>query len=317
MRIILTGGTGFLGRRLAKEMIKRHATVSIFSRHEDEELKNLGAAFFTGEILNKGSLTEAFRGQDVAYHLAAEIDENSPDLRRINVGGTKMVVEACRDAGIKRLIFASSIGVLGSSTVPLAEDAPYAPETAYERTKADAERIILSSGVPYTIARMPPILGPNRIWRQIFCAAERGYPVIGSGKNVWPLVYVDDVIDALLLMLRPAARNQIYNITDGGEHTYGEVYDTIAKALEIPPPERHVPVWLANFAASMYEAKCRILGSEPNVTKMRSSIARLIRNRPVSIEKARNEIDYSPKYALEKGIKKTWDALKAAEMKTQ
>ena len=313
MKIIITGGTGFIGRRLAREMIRRNATVSIFSRHEHEALKSLGVTFFTGDIMNKGSLIDAFQGQDVVYHLAAEIDESSPDLRRINVGGTKMVVEACKAAGIKRIVFASAMGVLGESEEALAEDAPYAPATEYERTKMNAEKIIISSGVPYTIARMPPIYGPSKIWREIFHAAEKQYPIIGSGNNYWHIVYVDDVIEALLLMLRPAAKNQIYNIADADPHTYLEVYETIAKAMNIEMPTKHVPIWLANIGAYVYEAKCKMSGKTPKVTKTRASIRRLTRNRLVNIKKAEKDIDYAPKYTLEAGMKKTWEILKEIE----
>ncbi len=310
MKILITGGTGFLGRRLAKEAVKRGAQVAVFSHNTNDEFRQLGINVIAGDILNREQLKNAFAGYDVVYHLAAELDESSPDLWQVNVEGTRNVVNACKASGVKRLIFASAIGVLGESSTPLSENAPYAPETKYEKSKAAAEKLVASSGVPYTIARMPPILGPNKIWQQIFHAAQKNYPIIGSGNNYWPLVYADDVTEVLLKMLRPAARDRIYNIANEDNHTYLEVYQTIAKVIEVPEPKKHVPVWLANFAALLYETKCRIFNQKPNVTKMRASIARLTRNRPVNIEKAKKEIGYAPKYNLEEGLKKTWEELK-------
>ncbi|VVB59305.1 L-arabinose 1-dehydrogenase (NAD(P)(+)) [uncultured archaeon] len=209
MRILITGGTGFLGKRLAKEAQRRGAQVAVLShnvddeerkrgnlgaRLSDDEFRQLGIKVIEGDILNREQLKNAFAGYDVVYHLAAELDESSPDLWQVNVEGTRNVVNACKASGVKRLIFASAIGVLGESGTPLDENAPYAPETKYEKSKAAAEKLVVSSDVSYTIARMPPILGPNKIWRQIFRAAQKNYPIIGSGNNHWPLVYVGDVI---------------------------------------------------------------------------------------------------------------------------
>ena len=315
MRILITGGTGFLGKRLAKEALKRGALVAVFSRRPDEELQRLGAKIIIGDILSREQLKTAFEGYDVVYHLAAELDESSPDLWALNVEGTRNVVNACKACGVKRIIFSSSIGVLGESKAALTEDAPYAPGTEYEKSKAAAERLVMASGLPYTIARITIIYGPNRFWSKIFAAAKKGYPIIGSGRNYWHIVHVDDAVDALIRMLRPVARNQVYNIADGEPHTYGEVYKNIAKALEIPAPEKHVPVWLANLGAFIYETKCRIRGKKPNATMMRASIRRLVRNRIVSIEKAARDLGYSPKYSLEDGIKKTLDEMNVIEKK--
>lgn len=310
MRILITGGTGFLGKLLAKEAVKRGAEVAVFSRNPDEELARLGIKEVTGDIMGREQLKKAFAGYDVVYHLAAELDESSPDLWNMNVEGTRNVISACRAARIKRLIFTSSIGVLGESSEPLTEEPSYAPETAYEKTKAAAEQLVMSSGVPYTIARITIVYGPNRFWSKIFEAAKKEYPIIGSGNNYWHLVYVEDVVNALILMLRPAAKNQIYNIADAEAHTYNEVYYTISRVLEIPAPEKHIPVWLAKFGALLYEIKCKIQGKKPSVTMMRSSISRLTRNRIVSIEKAKRELGYSPKYTLEEGMRKTREGMK-------
>ncbi len=311
MKIIITGGTGFLGRRLAIEAKKRGADVAVLSRNNDEELSAVGIKIIEGDIMSPEQLRNALDGCDIVYHLAADLDESSPNLWATNVEGTRNVAGACKAVGVKRLIFTSAIGVLGELKEPLTEDTPYAPQTKYEKSKMAAEKIVAASGVPYTIARITIIYGANRFWHKIFEAAKKGYPIIGSGNNYWHLVYVDDAIDALLRMLRPKAKNQTYNIADSDPHTYKEVYETIAKTLELPVPEKHVPIWLANFGALIYEAKCKMLGKKPSVTMMRASIVRLTRNRIVNIEKARNEIGYSPKYSVEEGMKKTLKEMQA------
>lgn len=309
MKILITGGTGFLGRRLAIEAKKRGADVAVLSRNPDEELRAAGIKIAEGDIMSPEQLRNAFDGCDIVYHLAADLDESSPNLWATNVDGTRNVVGACKATGVKRLILTSAIGVLGESKEPLSETAEYSPETKYEKSKVASEKIVAASGVPYTIARITIIYGANKFWHKIFDAAKKGYPIIGSGNNYWQLVYVDDVIDALLRMLRTKAKNQTYNIADNDPHTYKEVYETIARVLEIPAPAKHVPIWLAKAGAFIYETKCRILGKKPSVTMMRASILRLTRNRLVNIEKARNEIGFSPKYSVEDGMKKTLEEM--------
>ncbi len=305
MKILITGGTGFLGSRLAGYLIKKGHTVTVFSREINPALSKFGAKFFVGDILDANSVRSAVRGNDVVYHLAAALDESDPDMYNINVFGTKNVAEACKENKAKRLILSSSIGVLGYTDAPATEEMPYNPTTLYEKSKMESEKIVLSVGVPYTIVRMTIIVGPNRFWESIFRAAEKGYPIVGSGKNYWHLLYVDDAIQALALSLDKKAENRTYNIADADPHTYEGVYYTICDVLKIPRPEKHVPVWLANFGAFMHETKCKLTGKKPKVTKMRSSIARLVRNLIVNIEKAKNELGYSPEYTLEAGIQAT------------
>ncbi|MBU4246613.1 MAG: NAD-dependent epimerase/dehydratase family protein [Nanoarchaeota archaeon] len=309
MKILITGGAGFLGRRIAKEAKRRGADVAVFTRNSDKELESLGIKIIAGDIMSREQLKRAFAGYDVVYHLAAEIDESSKDLWNINVEGTRNVVRACKASGIKRLIFASSIGVLGGSQVQLTEDSPHAPETAYEKTKAAAEKLVVASGIPYTIVRMPPIVGPNKTWQKIFDAAKKEYPIIGSGENYWALVYIDDAIEALLKMLRQIAKNQVYNIAEAEPHKYNEVYFTITRVLVCPAPEKHMPVWIAIIGAFFYELKCKLAHKKPSVTLMMASIKRLTSNRIVSIEKAKRDLDYSPKYTLKDAMSKTAEGL--------
>lgn len=315
MKILITGGTGFLGSRLAKEAKRRGADVAVFARKSDNELEGLGIKIIAGDITSREQLKRAFVGYDVVYHLAAEIDESSSDLWNINVEGTRNVVQACKASGTKRLILASSLGVLGGSAAPLTEESPYAPETAYEKTKAAAEKIVIDSGIPYTIARMPPIVGPNHSWQKIFEAAKKEYPIMGSGENYWALVYVDDAVEAMIKMLRPVAKNQIYNIAEAEPHKYGEIYYKIARTLECPIPEKHIPVWVAMIGAFFYELKCKLAHKKPNVTMMMASIKRLTSNRIVSIEKARHDLDYSPRYSLEDAMRLTAEGLKTENAK--
>lgn len=307
MSILITGGMGFLGKRLAKKLVNRDDII-IFSREGDFELEKSGATIVKGDIKNKNELESAFMQTgdvDVVYHLAANLDESDKMMFKDNVLGTANLADLCRKHKAGKIIYMSSCGVTGYGSVS-AEDSPYRPNTLYEKSKAESEKIIISSAVPYTIIRAPIIIGPNSIWLRIIQAAKKGYPIIGSGKNHFHLAYVSDVIDLLLLVKdNQKAENHIFNVATTDVKTYKEVYELICRNLGIDFREKHVPVWFAKLLAFMHETKSRIIGKKPDLIKMRSSINRLVVERVVSIEKAKKILDYEPKYSTSMAIDET------------
>jgi nucleoside-diphosphate-sugar epimerase len=305
MKILVTGADGFVGKRLVERLSHEHS-VCAFSLF-DREVPG-ASELVVGDIVKdlSGLARKRF---DVVYHLAAVLDETSPDLWSVNVEGTRNILELCKNRKIERFITLGPIGVLGETREPAKEDLPYNPTTNYEKSKAEAERVImdykLRYQIPYTIMRSTIVYGPNEFWKQIIEAARKGYPVIGAGSNAFHLVYVDDVIDALLLALDVKAKNQIYHIAGPDVLSYKETYALIAKLLGAEMTKSTIPVPLAKARAFAHETSSRLQGKPPSITMMRASIDRLIRNRSVNTEKAQKELGFKPKYPLEKGMKKT------------
>jgi nucleoside-diphosphate-sugar epimerase len=287
--VLITGGSGFIGRKLIKRLKDKGYDVSIY----------------TDDVLNEEKLEKTVKGKDVVFHLAAVLDESDPSLYLVNVSGTWNVIKACRKARVKRLMYLSSVGVLGDAREPVKEDAPYKPATDYEKSKVDAEKIIIDSGVPYTILRCTIVYGKSTSWGNIFDSAKKGYPILGDGKNYWHLVYVDDVMDVIMLAMNSAkAENRVFNIAGPDVYTYEQTYGVICSALGVELPEKHIPLWLAKFFSLLHETKCKLLGKRPKVTKMRSSIDRLVRNRNVDTSKAKELLKWKPKYDLKTGMRK-------------
>ncbi|MCX6815815.1 MAG: NAD-dependent epimerase/dehydratase family protein [Candidatus Aenigmarchaeota archaeon] len=311
MRILVTGGTGFLGMRLVKKLVSQGDEVVVFS----DKPEDLGVKVVAGDIRDKAELRKVFSKVDIVYHLAACLDEANPDLWDINVKGTQNVAELCKEQKVKQLIFMSSSGVLGETNKAAKETMPYNPKTEYERSKAEAEKIIKNSGVHYTIVRTTIIIGPNAIWASIFEAARRGYPIIGSGRNYFHLVYIDDVIDLLTIVKQnKKAYDQVFHIATKDTPTYEEVYQMIAEQLRVPVPTKHIPVKIALLSARMHVLSCNLSGKKPKLVKMKSSIDRLVRNRILSIEKAGKILAFHPKYTTPHAIRETIKYLQIARL---
>lgn len=299
MRILVTGGTGFLGSRLVEKLAKNDVTV--FARDKGDGK----AKFVPGDITKKDGLAKAFGNVDVVYHLAANLDESDSNMYDENVEGAKNVVELAREHNVKRLIFMGSCGALGDAKIAK-EDAAYRPKTRYEKSKAESEKLITGSCVPYTIIRAPVIIGPNQIWLKIFEAAKKKYPIIGSGKNHFHLAYVNDVVDLLALVKdRKEAENQIFHVATKDVTTYEDVYRLMCRAIGAEMTKKHIAVWLIRLLSAVHMFSRKMRRKKPSLTMMRSSIDRLIRDRTISIEKAKSMLGFSPRYDTETAIKET------------
>ncbi len=300
MRILVTGATGFIGKRLVKALKKQGHTVIGFGS-DANLLTNDGLAKIKGKRF------------EAVYHLAANLDELDPALWSVNVEGTRNLLELCKRRDLERFILLGPIGVLGETINPAKEDDPYNALTKYEKSKEEAERIVmdyrLKHQIPYTIIRSTIVYGANKFWEQIFKAAKQGYPLIGKGDNFFHLVYVDDVVNFLVLALKPEARNQIYNVAGPDNLTYKQTYKLICKALHKRFPSDSINPIAAKAAAFAHVARSKVKGEKPKVTLIPASIDRLLRNRIVDISKAK-AIGYRPRFTLEKGLAKAVKELK-------
>lgn len=287
------------------QLLKQGDQVAVYSRHSIPELGGK-VNFVIGDIRDRDALRKAFEKIDAVYHLAICLDESNPEMYDINVKGTENVATLSKEFNVKQLIYMSSSGVLGETREPSREDMPYNPKTKYEKSKMESEKIIASSGVPYTIVRTTIILGPNPIWLQIFGAARKSYPILGSGKNKFHLVYVEDVISLLLHVKgRVNALNETFHVASPDVPTYMEVYQMMCDELKVPMTKKHVPLFFAYTMARLHEFSCKLRHKKPKLTLMRSSIDRLVRNRVLSTEKAKRVLGFEPRYTTKRAIHET------------
>lgn len=304
VNILVIGGTGFVGKELVEALAKqKRLKVTVF----DRTIKNRvsGVSYLKGDVTDSDVVRRAVRGQDYVYHLAAIIDETVPKklMFDVNLGGTVSVTEACRKEEVKRLIYVSTAGVMAETNGRADEKTPYGPRTNYERSKTLAEKTILEYykryKLPVIIIRSALLYGPNAYWNVILKEAQKLFPVIGSGKNKWHMLYIKNLIPVLMNARTRGKPGNIYVIADQEAYSYEDMYRVIREELEIKKEPAHIPVWFAKFIAFLY----RIGGKKSIVNK--DHIERLIKNKWYDISKAKKHLKYNPKYNFNKGIRET------------
>ncbi|OGQ00294.1 MAG: hypothetical protein A2Z40_03550, partial [Deltaproteobacteria bacterium RBG_19FT_COMBO_60_16] len=170
-------------------------------------MEGKGAEVILGSVTDREILGKALEGVDTVFHLAAAQHEaNVPDRRfwDVNVQGTVNLLEESAKAGVKRFVHGSTIGVYGSQTDgPIDENTPVRPENIYGVTKLEGEKAVLScSGIPHVvIIRIPETYGPGdrRLLKLFRAIGKNRFFIIGDGRNLHHPIYIDDLVDSLLL----------------------------------------------------------------------------------------------------------------------
>ena len=276
MEILITGGNGFLGHNLIKALQERADRVRVLALSTDDTawLDERGVAIHFGDVRDPYTLTAPMRGVDTLFHLAGMMGlwRSMQDYYAVNVAGTENVCRAALTAGVRRLIHVSSWTVYGMNLGrPLTEDDPLEPlDEPYTITKAKGDRLvqqmIVKEHLPATIVRPGTIFGPGdslNFGRTTDRIRSGKNPIIGSGRNALPLVYVTDVVQGLLRCAgTECAIGQAYNISNDQPLTQEEFLRAIAQELDIAPPRLHIPYYAAYALASFAERSAKIMRSQ-------------------------------------------------------
>jgi nucleoside-diphosphate-sugar epimerase len=318
MKVLVTGGTGFIGGHLVSRLVKEENEVTVLVRKTSntEKLKKQGVTLVLGDVRDKKSVEKAVKDMDIVYHLAAVWREGGGIPKRIfwdvNVNGTKNLLEASLQANIARFIHCSTCGVLGHIANPPADETyPYNPGDIYQRTKCEGEKLALEyfhkKGLPGVVVRCTGVYGPDDLrFLKLFKYIYTGkFIMVGKGDVLYHLAYIDDLVNGMMLCgQRGNATRQIYIIGGDKYVSLNELVTQIAKSLDVSVPKKHFPFfWPVWTAALACEIACKPFGINPPIFRRRVDIYR--KNRAFDISKARKELGYKPKVSLEEGIKKT------------
>jgi dihydroflavonol-4-reductase len=285
MKILVTGGTGFIGSRLALDARARGHDIVVAGQLNSDaerarfrELTEAGIGIEQGPLQDAGYARRITAGCQVVMHLAAAQHEaNVPDdyFFDVNVNGTRTLIEASKRAGIERFVYGSTIGVYGEyAGVPLDENTPPRPMNVYGRSKLAAEDVVNSyrNELATTIVRISETYGPGDFrLLKLFRALDRGrFLIIGSGENRRQAIHVQDLIQGLLLAAtHSAAVGETFVLAGQETMTTREMVQHVAHALGRTAPRWHVPMWPFLAAAVVMEKTLSPLGMQPPLHRRR------------------------------------------------
>jgi len=315
MRVLVTGGAGFTGKALVRRMLDAgHEVVALDNKagYRTEEISDWGARFVLGSVTDAETIGRCVAGADVVHHVAAAFREmNVPRsyYREVNVEGTRIVLQAALDAGVRKFVYCSTCGVDGHvEHPPAAEDAPIRPADYYQQTKYDAEALVLDycrRGLKSTILRPAAIFGPGDPgrFRMMFRQVSRGwFPMFGDGRTLYHPLYIDNLLDAFEIAMRENRGNgAAYLIADEGYLSIEDLVRAVARAMATSVRIVHLPVWPVVAAGHVVEKLCAPLGIAPPIHPRRVDWFR--QTRAFSIDKARRELGYVPTVSLDDGLR--------------
>ncbi len=320
MKVLVTGAAGFLGGHLVDMLLERGDDVRAMVRPVEDatRLKSLaGVEVVHGDLTGAQSLKSAVKDMQRVYNVAARTGPwgLEKDYNAVNVWGVADLITAAMDAGVQRIVHTSSITVYGHHLHGIVtEDHPFhAEDNPYSRTKIASEKLITDMvkerGAPVVIVRPAWIYGPRDTasFGRFVSLVDNGKGfIIGSGKNVVPVVYVRDMAQGLIKAgdAGNSAVGRAYTLADDRRVTQSEYLNMIADFLEVPHIARHYP-YAAMFSAGrvaelLWQALGRRKSSPPPVSTY--GITLLGGNQEFSIDRARRELGYEPQYDYIRGL---------------
>jgi dihydroflavonol-4-reductase len=311
---LVTGATGFVGSAVARQLLEAGETVRVLARpgSDRRNVADLKVEVVEGDLRDRASLERALKGCTALFHVAADYRLWVPrpaEIYQANVEGSRNIALAAAEAGVKRIVYTSSVAVLGliPGGTPADEATPVTVADMighYKRSKFLAEeeirRLIAEQGLPIVIVNPSTPIGPRDVkptptGRMIVDAAAGRMPAyVDTGLNV---VHVDDVARGHLLAFERGAVGERYIL--GGENmALREIFSGVAALTGRRPPRVRLPHNLIMPVAVMAEGWARVSrGGEPRVT--RDSIRMARKKMFFSVEKARRELGFEPRPASE------------------
>lgn len=320
MKVCITGANGFVGSNLCKALLRQGDEVSGLVRKGSDLrfVKSLPQVHLcVGDITARKSLLPAFEGCHTVYHVAALTSDWGPweTFKDINVGGVRNVMEAAVVCAVKRVVHISSVSVYGFPGVTdITETHGWVPrpDDPYITSKQEGEKAALGySGEKLEVVVIRPggVYGPNDRTTSLKILPEiekRRFPYIDGGKYVMGPLYIDNLIEAILLAgTKPGIAGQVYNIADDGKTTWRQYVEDFCRNLCCLKPRFSVPSTILWPVACVVESAAKLIGKTdpPPLTKYR---ARAVMNDShLSTTKAKKELGYHPCVSTEEGIRRT------------
>jgi nucleoside-diphosphate-sugar epimerase len=317
--LLITGASGFIGSHVADALGRAGHRVRAMVRPTSrlDLLRQAPVEIVVGDVTEASSLAQAMRGVHVVVHVAALAADWGPyeAFWRANVLGTRNVLRAASQTGVRRLVHISSTAVHGFGGFRHADESAPQPRTIwpYCQTKQVAEREVFEfsrrEGLEVCVLRPGNVFGPrdHTFFEKYADVLMRGQGACVGGGRAWTCpTYVQNLVDAIVLAcFEPRAAGEAYIITDGLGIDWRTFTDKCADALRVPRPRLSVPFWPAYAAATLMETAYRSLGIAQAPLLTRYRVCNGGRDYHFSIEKARRALGFEPRVGLDEALERT------------
>jgi 2-alkyl-3-oxoalkanoate reductase len=314
--VLVTGGTGFLGRRLVERLLAQGRVVVVLARRPAPELEARGVRFVSSSLDDTVAVAAACAGVETVFHVAAKVGVwgRYDDFYRTNVLGTRALLAGCRAHGVQKFVHTSTPSVVyngfdladADETYPLTDDCP----SPYPLTKAIAEQEVLGANTEAlrTVALRPHLIwgvGDSHLVPRVIERARAGrLRIVGGGKNRVDMVHVENAVDAHLLAeqaLDGCAPGKAYFITNDEPTLLWDWINQLLSAIGERPVEKRLSLSAASAVGLGCETLWRLfpLKGEPPMTRFVAS--ELARDHWFNIKAAKRELGYRPRISMAEG----------------
>lgn len=324
-KVLVTGATGFTGSHLAYGLVSKGYSVRAIVRpgKDTSELEQAGIEIVNGDLIKKDTLKAAVEGIDTVYHIAAVFREQNVPYQYfydVNLGGTKNLLEASVDAGVRRFVHCSTVGVQGEIKNPPAKETdPYGPGDYYQNSKLEGEKFALDffkkNDIEGVVFRPVGIYGPGDTrFLKVFKFVNSGsFRMIGSGDVLYHMTFIKDLVQGIILCgEKKEAVGEIFTLGGNEYVPLTKLVDLVATAIGKKVSQKKIPLWPVYMAAVLCEALCYPFKIKPPLYRRRLDF--FTKDRAFDISKAKRLLGYKPEVDLPTGLKITGDWYKQQGM---
>ncbi|HSB26607.1 MAG TPA: NAD(P)-dependent oxidoreductase [Pyrinomonadaceae bacterium] len=317
-RVLVTGAAGCIGSALVDQCVAADYQVNVMIRKANALTNNQtrNVRVFVGDLLDADVLRKATRGVETVFHVAAlshpsaAVTTRPEEFFRVNVEGTRALLEACKTNKVFRFIFFSTVAVMHKHAGAMDEDTLCCPKTPYAQSKYEAEGVVRQYerdyGLTISILRLPLVYGPRdrgNVSKLIEAIRAKRYFILGNGKNVKTLIYSENAAAAALHLVKyDKANGQIYVVSDQVLNL-DELSEAIAARVGVKLPRIHIPKPLALTMGTVCDAIKNLTGL--SLPLSHDKVQRLTSHVHCRSDKIARELNFCPSISFQEGLSRT------------
>ena len=313
----VTGGSGFVGGAIIERLPREGSAERALARSDRaaERVRELGAEAVSGDLGDGSSLRAGAEGSEVTFHAAAKVEDwgDPADFERLNVHGTQNVINASREAGVRRLVHVGTEAALmaGQPLVNVDESAPLRPDAPalYPSAKAKAEQLVRAANGDEleTVVVRPRFVwggGDTTLLPQLVQMVRSGrFRWVGGGRHLTATTHIDNTVEGLWLAGTRGPAGGVWFVTDGEPVVFRDFITDWVGTQGVEIPDKSVPAGVANVAAAASEWLWRRLKRPGNPPLTRFSVWVSSQECTIDISRAEQELGYRPVRTREEGLR--------------